>query len=226
MALSSYGLELLGGVERPEHLHRGSLLGHEGHGANLLAACGAHLEDGLRPVADGLPESDHHAVLGEKPGLHGPKLLVLPGVEVLVQPELGEQLPVVGLLVAGVPVRPCLPEPGEHLPGQGPGRRHDVDADLVVNRGDQVEEEPVVVGVHPGVLAHCQVRQVDPGVLQASGQLDDLLPVLAVPLYLAVGPPEVAERAVVLAVGGEVDEAVGEDLPAEPGVPDLPGSLV
>ena len=175
-------------------------------------------------VLDGLPDADHHAVLGEHPVLHGPDLLVPPVVEILADPALGEQLPVVGLLVAGDDVRAGLPQLGEVLMWDRAGGCHDRQSDLVVYGTDDVQEFLVAVADHERVLAHGQVGEVDPRGFDALGEVYDLVLGLPVPLD-AVGVAIIAERAVVPAIGAEIDESVEEGPLPELPVADPPGAL-
>ena len=108
--------------------------------------------------------------------------------------------------------------------GDRSGGCHDRQSDLVVYGSDDVQEVLVAVADHERVLAHGQVGEVDPRGLDALGEVDDLVLGLPVPLD-AVGVAIIAKRAVVPAIGAEIDESVEEGPLPELPVADPPGAL-
>ena len=103
-------------------------------------------------------------------------------------------------------------------------RRHDAGRDHDGQPGaartaapDQRAPRSARSSMDDGVLAHCQIQQIDPGGCQFAADGHDLVDRLAVPGARAVAATIEAERAAIAAVRGEVDEPVGED-----GVAELP----
>ena len=104
------------------------------------------------------------------------------------------------------------PQLAQHASRQHAGRDHHRRARVSRTRRHEVEQRRVAgLVVDDGVLAHRQVEEDDARGREVAADGHDLVGGLAVARALVVVGAVEAERALVAAVGGEVDEAVEED---------------
>ena len=98
---------------------------HIAHGPNLIQRFTRHIENRIRQILRRFTYAREQAVLGEQAAPRRLKTRALPAIIILLQTQPREQIPVVRLLIAGVPVRPGLTEPYELFRRKHARRHHD-----------------------------------------------------------------------------------------------------
>ena len=170
-------------------------------------------DDGAGAVGRRVADAGEQAVLHEQAGAPGRAARGGARRERLPHAQALVQLRRVGLLIQRVPVGAGGASSRSDASGSTPGETMTGSARLAPPRRRRARAAPREPGSSwiARVLPHGQVEQHHPGGREVAADRDDLVRGLAVARALVVVGAVEAERALVAAVGREVDEAVEED---------------